>query len=180
MSLHILWFTHSFIQVSHIYQSLYGYGPAGWNWVKANFETEHIAPILLLQVNLCQKLLLLHQLTHNMTTDCSLNYKSNTWKFQAQTWEMSETISVHNMFSSSSAKRRASDKDLPVHDLNFNKQWFHNTLPERYLQLPLWRWGAGNFYLLVLSSWKVNIAENPIAVMGSQIHQWNIVSQLSM
>ena len=25
------------------------------------------------QVNLCQKLLLLHQLTHNMTTDCSLN-----------------------------------------------------------------------------------------------------------
>ena len=27
------------------------------------------------QVNLCPKLLLLHQLTHNMTTDCSLNYK---------------------------------------------------------------------------------------------------------
>ena len=31
-----------------------------------------------LQVNLCQKLLFLHQLTHNMTTDCSLNYKFNT------------------------------------------------------------------------------------------------------
>ena len=30
------------------------------------------------QVNLCQKLLFLHQLTHNMTTDCSLNYKFNT------------------------------------------------------------------------------------------------------
>ena len=28
------------------------------------------------------------------------------------------------------------------------------------------QWGAGNVYLLVLSSWKVNIAENPIAVMG--------------
>ena len=27
------------------------------------------------QVNICQKLLFLHQLTHNMTTDCSLNYK---------------------------------------------------------------------------------------------------------
>jgi hypothetical protein len=27
---------------------------------------------------------------------------------------MSETISVHNMFSPCSAKRRASDKDLPV------------------------------------------------------------------
>ena len=26
-----------------------------------------------LQVNLCQKLLFLHQLTHNMTTDCLLN-----------------------------------------------------------------------------------------------------------
>ena len=66
------------------------------------------------QVNLCQKLLFLYQLTHNMTTDCSLNYKLNTWKFQAQTWGehvgnptccvqkllwMSETISVHNMFS---------------------------------------------------------------------------------
>ena len=38
------------------------------------------------QVNLCQKLLFLHQLTHNITTDCSLNYKFNTWKFQAQTW----------------------------------------------------------------------------------------------
>ena len=35
-----------------------------------------------------------------------------------------------------------------------------------YLQLPLRQWGAGNVYLFVLSSWKVNIAENPIAVMG--------------
>ena len=34
-----------------------------------------------------------------------------------------------------------------------------------YLQLPLRQWGAGNVYLLVLSSWKVNIAENPIAVL---------------
>ena len=31
---------------------------------------------------------------------------------------------------------------------------------------PLWQWGAGNVYLLVLSNWKVNIAENLIAVMG--------------
>ena len=35
-----------------------------------------------------------------------------------------------------------------------------------YLQLPLRQWGASNVYLLVLSSCKVNIAENPIAVMG--------------
>ncbi len=37
---------------------------------------------------------------------------------------------------------------------------------QMYLQLPLQQWGAGNVYLLVLSSWKVNIAENPIAVIG--------------
>ena len=35
-----------------------------------------------------------------------------------------------------------------------------------YLQLPLRQWGAGNVYLLVLSSWKVNIAKKPIVVMG--------------
>ena len=35
-----------------------------------------------------------------------------------------------------------------------------------YLQLPLWQWGAGNVYTLALSSWKVNIAEKPITVMG--------------
>ena len=40
----------------------------------------------LLQVNHCQKLSFLHQPTHNMMTDFSLNYKFNTWKFQAQTW----------------------------------------------------------------------------------------------
>ena len=28
-----------------------------------------------LQINLCQKVLFLHQLTHNMTTNCSLNYE---------------------------------------------------------------------------------------------------------
>ena len=37
-----------------------------------------------LQVNLCQKLLFLHQLTHNMTTDYSLNYEFSTWKMQSQ------------------------------------------------------------------------------------------------
>ena len=42
---------------------------------------------------------------------------------------------------------------------------FHN-FARTYLQLPLRQWGGGNFYLLVLSSWKVNIAKKPIAVMG--------------
>ena len=31
-----------------------------------------------IQVTLCQKLLFLHQLTHNMTTDCSLNHMIST------------------------------------------------------------------------------------------------------
>ena len=39
----------------------------------------------LVQTILCQKLLFLYQLTHNMTTDCTLNYEFSTWKFQDQT-----------------------------------------------------------------------------------------------
>ena len=31
----------------------------------------------LVQIHLCQKLLFLHQITHNITTDCSLNSKKN-------------------------------------------------------------------------------------------------------
>ena len=62
-----------------------------------------------LQVNLCQELLFLHYLTHSMETYCSLNYKFNTWKFQAQNKGRTccvqkliltfRTIYVHNMFS---------------------------------------------------------------------------------
>ena len=72
------------------------------------------------QVNLCQKLLFLHQLTHNMTTYCSLNYKFNTWKFQAQNMGRTccvqkliltfRTIYVHNMFSPCSTKIRSLTK----------------------------------------------------------------------
>ena len=61
---------------------------------------------------------------HNMMTNFSLNYKFNTWKFQAQNMGRTccvqklfltfRTISVHNMFSQCFTKRRASDKDLPV------------------------------------------------------------------
>jgi hypothetical protein len=41
-----------------------------------------------------------------------------------------------------------------------------NDNAQTYLQLPLRQRGAGNVYLLVFSSRKINIAENPIAVMG--------------
>ena len=37
----------------------------------------------LIQMNLCQKYLFSHQLTHNMTKDCSMIYQFSTWKLQA-------------------------------------------------------------------------------------------------
>ena len=43
----------------------------------------------------------------------------------------------------------------------------HVNMAQADLQFPLRLWDAGNVYLLALSSWKVNIAENFIAVMGS-------------
>ena len=56
----------------------------------------HEASSTAVQVNLCQKLLFLHQLTHNMTTDCSLIYQISTSKLQAQ--NMGRTCSGHNLF----------------------------------------------------------------------------------
>ena len=58
------------------------------------------------QVNDSQKLLFLHQLTHYMTTDCSLNYMFSTWKLQPQNMLCTQivfvlpfrTIYVRNMF----------------------------------------------------------------------------------
>ena len=92
------------------------------NWYSFS-SGESVTVVSSVKVNLCQKLLFLHQLTHNMTTDCSLNYKFNTWKFQAQTW--GEHIVYRNCFWHSEQictqyvlpmffKRRASDKDLPL------------------------------------------------------------------
>ena len=53
------------------------------NFIKTWFHKVRKADGLL-QVNLCKKIFFLNQLTHNMTTDCSLNYKFNAWKLQAQ------------------------------------------------------------------------------------------------
>ena len=66
---------------------------------------------------------------HSMTKDCSLNYKFNTRKFQAQTWGEHVVYrkwfwhSEHNIVSPYSAKIRASDKDLPV-PVHFVLPWF--------------------------------------------------------
>ena len=84
---------------------------------------------LQLQVNLCQKLLFLHQLTHNMTTDCSWyypeNYKCRTWTKHGQNmfcpcmfWTCSfQGNSINNILSYCGlvdARISASEKDLPV------------------------------------------------------------------
>ena len=47
----------------------------------------------LLQVNLCQKCLFPLQLTHNMTTDCSMHYEFSTRKLQEHS--MSRTCQEH-------------------------------------------------------------------------------------
>ena len=46
-----------------------------------------------IQVNLSQKLLFLHQLTHNMTTDCSWNYHE---KYKRRT--LAESLSALSFF----------------------------------------------------------------------------------
>ena len=50
-----------------------------------------------IQLNLCQKLLFLHQLSHNTTTDCSLNYEFSTQKLQAQ--NMHKTCSEYVVYT---------------------------------------------------------------------------------
>ena len=82
--------------------------------------------LYLIQVNDCQKLLFLHQLTHNMTTDCSLNHQFSTWKFQVQNmlgifmyWigdSMNNLLSYCGLVE---LRIRASEKDLPVHMFGF-------------------------------------------------------------
>ena len=49
-----------------------------------------------LQVNLCQKHLFSHQITHNITKVCSSIYQFNTWKLQAQ--NMGRTCCAHKLF----------------------------------------------------------------------------------
>ena len=53
-----------------------------------NLQLYKQTEIKLIQVNIFQKHLILHQLTHIMTKDCSFNYEFITWKLQAHllTW----------------------------------------------------------------------------------------------
>ena len=85
-------------------------------WHSCSYLVSHLSSYLVVhslssvQVNFYQKHLFFHQLTHNMTKDCSLSYKFSTWKLQAQNmprtccvhklfWMLKQkTICVHNMF----------------------------------------------------------------------------------
>ena len=58
-----------------------------------------------------------------------------------------------------------SEEILKLEEYIKRKALRYTDLAWMYQQLPLRQWGAGNVYLLVLSSWKVNIAEKPIDVM---------------
>ena len=98
-----------------------------------------------LKVNLCQKLLFLHQL-HNphyddrLLIELQVQYvkipSSNLGRtFCVQKLSLTfRTIYVHNMFSPCSSKIRASDKDLPV------KEKVLDALPSWTLKKVLWFW----------------------------------------
>ena len=77
-----------------------------------------------LQVNLCQKHLFLHQLTHNMMTDCSLNYEFITWKFQAQ--NMLRTCWEHVLYINCSECQ--------------NKNQFVYTISSQHVLNMFWAW----------------------------------------
>ena len=96
-------------------------------------------------VNLCWKLSFLNQLTHNMTRDCSLNYKKNTssehvvykYCFECQNKNNFCTQQVVNLYFSwnsmnnlssycglTDERMRASEKDLPVRNFMFQHYAF--------------------------------------------------------
>ena len=56
------------------------------------------------QVNLCQRLLFLHQQTHNMTTDCSLFIKIVSSEYLQNNFGTQHVLQI----------LQASEKDLPV------------------------------------------------------------------
>ena len=67
------------------------------------------------QVNLCQKLLFLHQLTHNMTTDCSWNSPHVLPMFCACSFHGNSMNNLLSYCRLVDARIRASDEDLSVH-----------------------------------------------------------------
>ena len=88
-----------------------------------------------------------------------------TWTFQH--WEISAPYKAiwmfwHRHFGTCAEMCYCAEPSiLPKYPCAEMFQYQH---ARTYLQLTLRQWGAGNVYLLVLSSWKVNIAENPMSL----------------
>ena len=101
---------------------------------------------------LCARACTVHNITSKDASIYSANFKSAIWI----PWLKSLQVMVHLhifpifLFLAKISKWTSTEVD-------------HARM---YLQLPLHQWGAGNVYLLVLSSWKVNIAENLIIITG--------------
>ena len=97
--------------------------------------------VLVIQINLFQKYSFLHQSTHNMTSDCSLNYEFSTRKIQVQNMlctKIGLNVKTKNNFCAqhalnlyfscnsinnlssycglTDARMKASEKELPVLD----------------------------------------------------------------
>ena len=110
--------------------------------------------ILIVQVNLFQKHLFLHQLSHNMTTDCSWNYHENYKRKHGHNMFCACSFhgnSMNNLLSYCGlmdAKIRASDKDLPVpfkllslfyyFTINFLQQWLASMV-WLFIVMQLWK-----------------------------------------
>ena len=82
------------LKSDYFQNDLYKFTDSTYSWkiqmnlaISCHSEIHDLTNVISVQVNLCQKPLFLHQLTHNMTTDCSVNYQFSTWKFQALNME---------------------------------------------------------------------------------------------
>ena len=115
------------------------------------------------------------QCTHKRSSDpscdchqsfCPLSIERLTIQITRHRIGRSPTCFLGWVISASTFLSSANTKVLVVLVVHLNKSTWIGDLAGTYLQLPLRQWGVGNVYLLVLSSWKVNIAKNPIAVMG--------------
>ena len=100
-------------------------------WSKPIFKVSkmwrRVFLLIKVQVNLCQKLLFLHQLTHNMTTDCSLFMKIVTSGYLQNilcTQIFAFVLFWHSeqfWYTTCSADVAASEKDLPVPNYIWSK-----------------------------------------------------------
>ena len=92
----------------------------------------------------------------------SQHKRNGIWK-KIQTWSILPFLVIAQLLYKPLGLSEAIFLDILNKDM-----WgiFSRVHARLYLQLPLRQWGAGNVYFLVLFSWKVNIAKNPIAVMG--------------